>query len=99
MSSNISVECRQTFRGILPNIPGNVAKHSAECSQTFRGMSPNIPGNVAEHSGECPICFDRRELVEASSITVVFSAALLIVFCVKNLAKLLAARLKSGSMS
>ena len=99
MSSNIPVECRQTFRGILPNIPRNVAKHSAECSQTFRGMSPNIPGNVAEHSGECPICFDRRELVEASSITVVFSAALLIVFCVKNLAKLLAARLKSGSMS
>ena len=109
-----SGEYRQTFRGMWANIPGNVAKHSGECPQTFRwnvvkhsgeycqtfrGMLPNIPRNVAEHSGECPICFDRRELVEASSITVVFSAALLIVFCVKNLAKLLAARLKSGSMS
>ena len=95
-----SGEYRQTFRGMWPNIPGNVAKHSGECPQTFRGMSPNIPGNVAEHSGECPICFDCRELVEASSITVVFSVALLIVcsviFCVKNLAKLLAARLNSG---
>ena len=56
------------FRGMSPNIPGNVAKHSrecsqtfqgnvakhsGECSQTFRGMSPNILGNVAKHSGEC----------------------------------------------
>ena len=66
----------------------------------FRGMSPNIPGNIAEHSGECPIYFDGRELVEASSITIVFSVALLIlcsvIFCVKNLARLLAARLNSG---
>ena len=83
-----------------PNIPGNVLKHSGECLQKFRGMSLNIPGNVAEHSGECPIYFDGRELVEASSITVAFSVALLIVcsviFCVKNLAKLLATRLNSG---
>ena len=59
-----------------------------------------IPVNVAKHSGECPIYFDGRELIEASTITVVFSVALLIVcsviFCVKNLAKLLAARLNSG---
>ena len=48
-----SGECRQTFRGMLPSIPGNVAKRSGECPQTFWGMSPNIPGNVAEHSGEC----------------------------------------------
>ena len=33
-----SGEYRQTFRGILPNIPGNVAKHSGECHQTFRGI-------------------------------------------------------------
>ena len=80
-----SGDCREAFRGISPSIPG---------------VLPNIPGNVAKHSGECPIYFDGRELVEASSITVVFSVALLIVcsviFCVKNLAKLLAARLKSG---
>ena len=47
-----SVECRQTFRGMTSNIPGNVAKHSGECRQTFRGMSPNIPGNVIKNSGE-----------------------------------------------
>ena len=46
-------ECRQIFRGISPNIPGNVvkhpgnvAKHSGECSRTFRVMLSNIPGNV-----------------------------------------------------
>ena len=63
-------------------------------------MSSKIPGNVANDSGECPIYFDGRELVEALSITVVFSGELLIVcsviFCVENLAKLLAARLNSG---
>ena len=55
-----SGECGQTFRGMLQNIPGNVAKHSGECpqifrecGQTFRGMSSNIPGNVAKYSGEC----------------------------------------------
>ena len=101
MSSNIpgnivkhSGECGQTFH------PGNVVKHSGECRQTSRGISLNIPGNVVKHSGECPIYFDGRGLVEASSITVVFSVALLIVCsvisCVKNLAKLLAARLNSG---
>ena len=47
-----SGECRQTFRGMSPNIPGNVAKHSEECRQTFRGMSSNIPRNVLKHSGE-----------------------------------------------
>ena len=60
------------FRGMLPNIPGNVLKHSGKCPQTFRGMSPNIPrecrqiiqgmspnipGNVLKHSGECPQTF------------------------------------------
>ena len=40
------------FRGMSPNIPGNVLKHSGKCPQTFRGMSSNIPGNVAKHSGE-----------------------------------------------
>ena len=48
-----SGECRQTFRGMLLNIPQNVAKHSEGCPQTFQGMSPNIPGNVVKHSGEC----------------------------------------------
>ena len=48
-----SGEYRQTFQGMSPNIPGNVAKHSDECPQTFRKMSPNIPGNVAKNSGEC----------------------------------------------
>ena len=100
-------ECSQTFRGMLLNIPGNVLKYSPEYRQTFRGMLPNIPGmspnilgNVVEHSGECPIYFDGRELVEVSSITFAFSVVLLIVcsviFCVKDFAKLLAARLNSG---
>ena len=48
-----SGECRQTFRGMLLNIPQNVAKHSEGCPQTFQGMSPNIPGNVVKHSREC----------------------------------------------
>ena len=30
-----SGECRQTFRGMLLNIPGNVLKHSGEYRQTF----------------------------------------------------------------
>ena len=54
-----SGECRQTFQGMSPNIPGNVAKHSEECRQifrkcrqTFRGMSSNIPENVPKYSGE-----------------------------------------------
>ena len=45
------------FREMLPNIPGNVLKHSGKCPQTFRGMSPNNPGNVSKHSGECPQTF------------------------------------------
>ena len=54
---------------MLPNILGNVAKHSRECPQTFwgmslnilgecrktfLGMSPNILGNVLIYTGECP---------------------------------------------
>ena len=49
-----SGEYRQTFRGMSPNIPGNVSKHSGECPQTFRGMSPNITGNIIKDSAECP---------------------------------------------
>ena len=49
--------CRQTFRGMSPNIPGNVLKHSGKCPQTFWEMSPNIPGNLFKHSGECPQTF------------------------------------------
>ena len=45
------------FRGMSPNIPGNVAKHSGEYRQTFRGMLLNIQGNVAKHSGEYPQTF------------------------------------------
>ena len=42
------------FRGMSPNIPGNVDKYFGECRKTFQGeMSPSIPGNVAKHSGEC----------------------------------------------
>ena len=41
-----SVECRQTFRGMLPYIPGNVLKHSGDCPQTFRGMSSKNPENI-----------------------------------------------------
>ena len=48
-----SEECRQIFRGMSSNIPGNVLKYSGECHQTFRGISSNIPGNVPKHSGEC----------------------------------------------
>ena len=39
-----SGECRQTFRGMYSNIPGNIVKHSRECSQTFRGMSSTFRG-------------------------------------------------------
>ena len=54
MSSNVSHsgECPQTFRGMLPNIPGNAAKHSEECRQT-------ISGNVLKHFGEC-LCYSRK---------------------------------------
>ena len=45
-----SRECHQTFRGMSPNIPENVAKHSGECRKKFRGMSSNIPGNVLKGS-------------------------------------------------
>ena len=48
-----SGECCQTFRGMSPNIPENVAKHTGKCHQIFRGMSPNIPGDVAKYSVEC----------------------------------------------
>ena len=40
-------ECHQTFRGMSPNIPGNVIKDSREYHQTFREISSNIPGNIA----------------------------------------------------
>ena len=43
-------ECRQTFWGMFPNMPGNVAKHSGKCPQTFQRMPSNIPGNVAKLS-------------------------------------------------
>ena len=74
-----SREYRQKFLGMLLNIPGNFVKHSGEYLPTFRGISSKIPGNFTKHSGECPIYFDGRELVEALSIMVVFSVALLIV--------------------
>ena len=48
-----SGDCREAFRGlspsipgVLPNIPGNVAKHSGGCRRTSRGMLSSIPGNV-----------------------------------------------------
>ena len=47
-----SEECRQIFRGMSSNIPGNAIKHFGECRQTFHGMSPDIPGNVIKNSGE-----------------------------------------------
>ena len=43
--------CRQAFRRILRNIPGNVLKDSGDCPQTFWGMSSNIL-NVIKHSLE-----------------------------------------------
>ena len=106
MSPNISGnvlkhsgQYRQAFRGMLPSIPGNVAKHSREYGQAFRVVLPSIPGDVAEHSGECPIYFGGGELVEGSSIAVVFSGQLIIcsvIFCVGNLAGLLAAKVNGG---
>ena len=41
------------FRGISPNVPGNVTKHSWERHQTFWEMSANILRNVPKHTGEC----------------------------------------------
>ena len=79
--------------------PG-IQERGTDCGERGEWGECYIPGYVLKHSGECPIYFDGRELIEASTITVVFSVALLIVcsviFCVKNLAKLLAARLNSG---
>ena len=49
-----SGERSQTFRGILPNIPGNVLKYFWECRQTFWRKSKNIPRNFLKCSGECP---------------------------------------------
>ena len=43
-----SGECRQTFRGMSSNIPGNVPKHSGECRQIFRGTAQNIPGIILQ---------------------------------------------------
>ena len=62
-----SRECHQTFQGMLPNIPrnianhsGNVVKHSGECPQIFKDccqifweMWPDILESVLGHSGEC----------------------------------------------
>ena len=44
-----SGECRQTFRGMLLNIPGNFIKNSGERRQTFQGMLPifGVKGRVA----------------------------------------------------
>ena len=44
-----SVECHQTFRGMSPNVPGNVIKNSQERRQTFQGMLPivGVKGRVA----------------------------------------------------
>ena len=54
------------FRGMSPNIPGNVLKHSRECDQIFGGMLPNIlgnvpevPGNAGKYSRECRQTFWR----------------------------------------
>lgn len=52
--SKHSGKCRQTFREILPDIPGDVLKHSRECLQSFRGISSNIPGKISKNSRECP---------------------------------------------
>ena len=55
MSQNIPGICRQTFRGVSPNITvpdvswssrGNVTKHSGQCCQIFYRMSSNIPKYV-----------------------------------------------------
>ena len=39
-------ECPKTFRGMSPNIPGNVAKHPGECRLTFQGMFSSNPENI-----------------------------------------------------
>ena len=79
--------------------PG-IQERGTDCGERGEWGECYIPGDVLKHSGECPIYFDGRELIEASTITVVFSVALLIIcsviFCVKNLAKLLAARVNSS---
>ena len=44
-----SVECRQTFRGMLPYIPGNVLKHSGECHQKIQRIFGNNLWYVVKH--------------------------------------------------
>ena len=53
-SPQTSGECRQTFRWMLLNIPGNIAKLSGGNVTKYSGkMSSNILGNAAKDSGEC----------------------------------------------
>ena len=47
-----SGECRQIFRGMQPNIPGNELKHSGECCQTFREMKPMFGVNKENYWAE-----------------------------------------------
>ena len=39
------------IRGMLPNIPGNVLKHSGECKK-FRGIFENNLWHIVKHSVE-----------------------------------------------
>ena len=47
-----SGECRQTFRGTSPNVPGNVLKHSGECPQTIQIILENNLWHVVKHPVE-----------------------------------------------
>ena len=59
--TKLSGECHKRFRGMLPNIPGNIAirlcikpgiqERGTECGECY------TPGNVLKHSGEYPQTF------------------------------------------
>ena len=44
---------------MMPNMPGNVTKHSCKVWQTFWGGLPSTLGYVLKHSGEYPHVFWR----------------------------------------
>ena len=53
MLPNIAGNVAKHSEECRQTFPGNVTKHSRECSQTYRGMYLNIWGNVLKYLGEC----------------------------------------------
>ena len=48
---------------MLPNVPGNVAKHSGECPQTIKKILENMLGHVVKHPVESIKAFRRMHVI------------------------------------